>query len=234
MYCNIFKAKKNDIVFDNPQFAERFAKAASEWLYSLIDDAGITEEEWKEANEGYDAEMGERFHKDILTILGSIIDESGITAKDLTPNHRLGDHFEANCLAKDHSKCSSPEKIFYDFKDNSQYVEYDRKISKLIEKSDNMIGSLFDYEGILPALEKVFEGDSAVMFCNSCGLYKDKHIIGLSLISSSDGAVRNYKSGKTINVCIKNCKGETLVLYPVDAGILKNKFRLLTEEYKGK
>ena len=52
----------------DPNLAENFAKAVLMWLDDLIEDAGITEEEWKEALEGYDVEMGERFHKDILTM----------------------------------------------------------------------------------------------------------------------------------------------------------------------
>ena len=233
MYCNSYTAQNNDIVSDkyDPEFAEMFAKAVSEWLYSLINDAGITEEECQKSVEGYDAKMGERFHKDILTILGGIIDESGITEKDLTPEHRLGDHFQANCLAKDHSKCSSSEKVYYDFKDNSQYVEYDRQISKQTEESENMKGSLFDYEGILPALEKLFKGDSAVMFCNSCGLQRNGHMVSLSLVSFADSVTRNYKAGRTITVCIKNAKGKTIVLYPIDAELLKEEFGALIQRY---
>ena len=51
MNLSSYKAQNNGMVSDkyDPQFAEIFAKAVSEWLYSLIDDAGITEEEWKEA-----------------------------------------------------------------------------------------------------------------------------------------------------------------------------------------
>ena len=217
---------------NNPVFAEKFAKAVSEWLNSLIDDAGITDEEWKEAFEGYDPEISEMFADDISVILNSLIDGANVSENDHTPIQRLRDHFEDHCLAKSRSKVSVRERIYYDFKDNSQYAEYDRQISKQTEESDNKVDSLFDYEGILPALEKLFEGDSAVMFCNSCDLQRNGHMVSLSLVSFADSVTRNYKGGRTITVCIKNAKGKTIVLYPVDALLLKEEFGLLIEKYK--
>ena len=225
-------AHKADYSGSQDEKAGRFAKAFLEFLKSLIDDAGITEEEWKEAFEGYDEAIGEIFFLDISDTLHDLIVESKVSENDYTPKHRLRDHFEDHCLAKSRSKVSGRKRIYYDFKDNSQYVEYDRQISKQIEESENMIGSLFDYEGILPALERLFEGDSALIFCNSCGLQGNGHMVSLSLVSFADSLTRNYKAGRTITVCIKNAKGKTIVLYPVDALLLKEEFGLLIEKYK--
>ncbi len=225
-------AHKADYSGSHDEKAERFAKAFSEFLGSIIDDAGITEEEWKEAFEGYDPEISEMFADDISVILNSLIDGANVSENDHTPKHRLRDHFEDHCLAKSRSKVSVRERIYYDFKDNSQYVEYDRQISKQTEESENMIGSLFDYEDILPALERLFEGDSALIFCNSCVLQRNGQMVNLSLVSFADSLTRNYKAGRTITVCIKNAKGKTIVLYPVDALLLKEELGLLIEKYK--
>ena len=216
----------------DPNLAENFAKAVLMWLDDLIEDAGITEEEWKEAFEQYDEAIGEMFFLDISDILHDLIVGSKVSENVHAPKHRLRGHFEDHCLAKSRSKVSVRERIYYDFKDNSQYVEYDRQISKQIEESKNMIGSLFDYEDILPALKRLFEGDSAVMFCNSCDLQRNGHTVSLSLVYFADSLTRNYKVGRTITVCIKNAKGKTIVLYPVDALLLKEEFGLLIEKYK--
>ena len=214
----------------DPVFAERFAKAVLQWLNELVDDAGINEVEWRD--EGYDPELAERFSRDISLILNSLIDGAGSSENDHTPKQRLGDHFEDHCLAKNRSRLSVRERVYYDFKDNSRYVEYDRQISKQIAESDNEIGSLFDYEAILPALEKLFECDTALKFCNSCGLRRNGHMVSLSLVSFADGVTRNYKAGKTVTVCIKNAKGKTIVMYPVDAGLLSDRFGGLMNKYR--
>ena len=52
-------AHKADYSGSHDEKAGRFAKAFSEFLKSLIHDAGITDEEWKETFEGYDEAIGE-------------------------------------------------------------------------------------------------------------------------------------------------------------------------------
>lgn len=179
----------------------------------------------------YDEELGEQFYADIKAVLDEIIDESDILKEDFTSARNMRSHFNSHCLGHDDTKRSRRSNVYYDFTDNSQYCEYERKVTNMINNTLNSVGSLYDYDLIMDYLRNLFQGNFVIRFCNSCDLKNSNGVISLSLIAFSSDVTTNYNGGNTIDVCIKTGNGKTITLYPVDANYLQNKFNSILRTY---
>ena len=144
---------------------------------------------------------------------------------DYEYDEELGEQFYADIK---HSRRSN---VYYDFKDNSQYCEYESKVTDLINSTLNSVGSLYDYDLVMDCLRDLFQGNFTLHFCNSCGLRNSSGMISLSLIAFSSDVTTNYSGGNTIDICVKTGNGKTITLYPVDAHYLQNKFNSILRTY---
>lgn len=183
--------------------------------------------------EDFDEIVGEEFAKDILEILNDLIDMSDIMEEDFISTKCLSDHFRKHCLGKDIKRRSTRTNVYYDFKDNSQYREYEKHISEIVNKTDYTIGSLDQHDLIMKYFTKLFEGNVAVEFCNSCGLQNKNGKVSLSVIAYSSDVTTNYTNSNTIDVCIKGKGRRTITLYPIDAHELEKKLNRIFKKYGG-
>ena len=192
------------------------------------------EEDWSDYEDPeyeYDEELSERFYADIKAVLDEIINDSDILEEDFTSSRSMRSHFNSHCLGHDDTKRSRRSNVYYDFTDNSQYCEYERKVTDLINNSVNSVGTLYDYDLIIGYLHDLFRGNFVLKFCNGCGLRNSHGAINMSLIAFSSDVTTNYSSGNTIDICIKTGNGKTITLYPVDANYLQRKFNNTIRTY---
>lgn len=192
------------------------------------------EEDWSDYEDPeyeYDEELSEMFYADIKAVLDEIINDSDILEEDFTSSRSMRNHFNSHCLGHDDTKRSRRSNVYYDFTDNSQYCEYERKVTDLINNSVNSVGTLYDYDLIIGYLRDLFRGNFVLKFCNGCGLRNSHGAINMSLIAFSSDVTTNYSSGNTIDICIKTGNGKTITLYPVDANYLQRKFNSIIRTY---
>jgi hypothetical protein len=209
---------------------ENTIKQIRETIYKeLIGDEDI---DFKyEYDDNYDENIGRQFAKDIEDMLYDLIKHSDNVNEEFISNKDLKDHFKKHCIAKRTNVKSNRTNVFYDFKDISQYVEYDKKVSDMIEKTKYTIGYLYDYDKIYKYFRKLFEGNIAIQFCNSCGLKNKTSNITISVIAFSSNVTKNYKGGNTVDICVKDSRGKTITLFPVDVNYLQNKINNIIKKY---
>ncbi len=173
--------------------------------------------------ESYEDEYSEAFGSEMLSFLNDIIKQSDAINEDFTSDKNEKVHFNKHCIGKSTSKRSGSGRIYYDFTDRSQYVQYEDKITSAIRATDMMVDSLDDYSNIIKYMRKLFEGDQTVIFTKSCGLKDSKGHISLSFHAYSSDVTTNYNKGNTIDVCIKGKGNNTVSLYAIDAHSAQNR-----------
>lgn len=182
------------------------------------------------AEKEFDIEIANAFEKDIRKFLNYIISLDNVLTEEFTSPQNLRDHFDKHCLGHYRNRRSTRNRIFYDFNDNSKYVEYEHEISNKIRETTYIIDSLYDYDTILRYMRKLFEGNITVMFANSCGLNNGRPI-NLSFHAYATNVTTNYIGGNTVDVCIKSGNGKTITLYTVDAHAVERKLNSIIGNY---
>lgn len=168
----------------------------------------------------YDDEKSLAFAEDMFDFLTDIIKQGEDVNEMFTSDDNFKAHFRKHCLGKSTNKRSTRKRVYYDFTDNSQYSDYEKKITSKIQNTDLIIDSLDDYDTVIEYMKKLFEGDCTVTFTKSCGLKDSKGHVSLSFSSYSSNVTDNYgnrNGGNTVDVCIKGKGNNTVTLYPVDA-----------------
>jgi hypothetical protein len=171
----------------------------------------------------YDDEIREVFANDIRDFIQDVIDKFSYISEEFTSDKNLRVHFSKHCVSDDAEKRSTRRRVYYDFTDKSQYLEYEKEISDKIRNTDLIIDSFDEYETIMKYMRKLFEGNTTVTFSKMCGLSDNTGKISVSFISYSSDVTSNYSSNNTIDVCIKGRGNKTVTLYAVDANYLQNR-----------
>lgn len=213
-------------------YAECFERAMREFLQEFADSDAVDDTPYYELDDyTYDEEVGECFASDLLSIINDVLSSSNIVCEDFTSKLNLIKHFNKHCIGKNTGKKSTRRQVLYDFKDKSQYAEYEKKISERIKVSDNTIGSLYDYESNLKCLRNLFKGNTEIVFCNSCGIKSNGELVTMAILAFSSNVTKNYKSENTVDICVQNKSHKTVSLYPVDANYLQAAFNKLIKKY---
>ena len=205
-------------------------------IKKLIDDDYMNEEydifddDFEYENEAYDEETAVAFEKDMREFLNYIISLDDILTEEFTSPRNMRDHFHKHCLGHDRDKRSTRRNIYYDFNDNSKYVEYERKISTEIRETKYAIDSLYDYDMILRYMRKLFEGNVTIMFACGCRLNNNGQI-SLSFHTYASDVTKNYQGGNTVDVCIKNRSRRTITLFAVDAHDVERRLNNILANY---
>ena len=192
----------------------------------LVED-DIFEEDWSDYD---DPEIGEQFMKELLPILNDLIHCDDSIIEKFTTNGNLVKHFNKHCIGKSTSKKSERHRVFYDFEKVGQYEKYEKLVSSKIDSSFDEITTLYDYDLVIEYLQKLFHGNMVVKFTKSCGLQNNGKV-SLSLIAFSSDVTTNYKSGNTVDICVKNDMKRTITLYPVDANYLQTKLNNVFKKF---
>jgi len=182
-------------------------------------------------DENFDNDIAEQFYNDILTVLNDIINTSDIVKENFISSKCTNDHYRKHCLYNVENRRSTTNRVYYDFTNKNQYIEYEKQISYLSSHTDYEITTLYDYDLIIRYIRKLFEGGITLNFTNSCGLRNNDGRINMTLHSFATNVTENYQKGNTIDICIKSTRDKTITLYPVDAHKLENKFNSIIRCY---
>lgn len=197
---------------------------------SICEDLDLINGEEFEVEDGYDQSIADSFAEDFMSFLNYFISKSNAFQEDFVSDSCFRNHFEKHCIGRNRDRTSTRGRILYDFRDPSQYSEYEKSVTDKILSTRFKVGSLYDYDGILKFMRKLFSGNTTVQFCNSCGL-DNNGIISISFISYSSNVTTNYRGGNTIDICIKNATGKTVSLYAVDAHDVQNRLNNTVSRY---
>lgn len=179
---------------------------------------------------------------DFLTELASIDDD--ITEEFLT-DKKANKHFYKHCIDHSNDKISKRSNVYYDFKDVSQYKQYEKSISNKLKsyyggdisrhdkKNIILIDNLLDTDNINKAFRRLFEGDKYIIFSVMCNLRNSAGPISIIAHSFANDVTKNYTLGNTIDIMAAALKG-TNTLYPVDANYFENKINNILSKYSSK
>lgn len=179
---------------------------------------------------------------DFLTELASIDDD--ITEEFLT-DKKANKHFYKHCIDHSNDKISKRSNVYYDFKDVSQYKQYEKSISNKLKsyyggdinrhdkKNIILIDNLLDTDNINKAFRRLFEGDKYIIFSVMCNLRNSAGPISIIVHSFANDVTKNYTLGNTIDIMAAALKG-TNTLYPVDANYFENKINSILSKYSSK
>ncbi len=182
-------------------------------------------------DEGYDEELGAEFARDMFNALYEFVDDPVSIYEEFTSPKNWRDHYKNHCLCALPKRKSKRTLVYYDFNDPSQYAEYEKKISEEINSTEYRIGTLYEYDTIIRYMQKLFEGDITVVFCNGCGLRNSNGLVNLSIHAFSSDVTKNYAAGNTVDICVKSGRNRTITLYPVDANYLQTKLNNIIKKY---
>lgn len=179
---------------------------------------------------------------DFLTELASV--DNDITEEFLT-DKKANKHFYKHCIDHSSDKISKRSNVYYDFKDVSQYKQYEKSISNKLKsyyggdisrhdkKNIILIDNLLDTDNINKAFRRLFEGDKYIIFSVMCNLRNSAGPISIIVHSFANDVTKNYKLGNTIDIMATALKG-TNTLYPVDANYFENKINNILSKYSNK
>lgn len=175
------------------------------------------------------------FAQEIFNLLQTEIDESEkLLLEKFTSEKSLNNHFHIHCLGKVKEKTSTKTRIYYDFKDVSQYREYEKELNSSLQSAGpnvEIVGSLLDVETVIKTFRKLFEGNQYILFSRLCGLHNSSGEVALGLHSFASSKTNNYKLGNTIDLMILAPGNRTITLYPVDAYYLETKFNNIIKDH---
>lgn len=219
-----------------------FAKELEEFLLELAseddDMDDVDEDDFVSEEElAFAKELG-----DFLTELASVDDD--ITEEFLT-DKKANKHFYKHCIDHSSDKISKRSNVYYDFKDVSQYKQYEKSISNKLKsyyggdisrhdkKNIILIDNLLDTDNINKAFRRLFEGDKYIIFSVMCNLRNSAGPISIIVHSFANDVTKNYTLGNTIDIMAAALKG-TNTLYPVDANYFENKINNILSKYSSK
>ena len=201
-----------------------------------IDDEDI--DDWEDPDETEVTEEEIRFAKELFDFLQELIDAEDDTDinEEFMSDRGAKKHFENHCLGHHRNeRVSKRTSVYYDFKDVSQYKEYERKLTEVargVSRTNvETFISLLDKESIEKWLQKLFEGDVYLSFTTECGLHNSKGRIYLTIHSFASDVTRNYQSNDTIDIMVKSSRGKTITLYAVDANYFETKLNNIIRNY---
>lgn len=201
-----------------------------------IEDEDI--DDWEDPDETEVTEEEIRFAKELFDFLQELInveDDADIT-EEFMSDRGAKKHFEKHCLGHHRDeRVSKRTSVYYDFKDVSQYKEYERKLTEVargVSRANvETFISLLDKESVEKWLQRLFEGDVYIAFTPECGLHNSKGRIYLMIHSFASDVTRNYRSNDTIDIMVKSGRGKTITLYAVDANYFETKLNNIIRNY---
>lgn len=202
-----------------------------EFLDDIDDDDVVSDEEME-----FSTMMKEFIHS-----LLQMEKNSPSIVEAFSSDKKLNDHFTSHCIAKDKTKKSNRQNVYYDFDDVKQYENYEYVVYDdltIDREKTQVIDNLFDYENIIKAFWKLFEGDRGILFTPLCG-FEDNggNTVSIGFRSFSTNYTKNYSGGNTIDFLVVGNK-RTKTLYPLDASYVENKFnncvKRMSKKFVGK
>lgn len=183
-------------------------------------------------------EADEKFAKELFDFLQGIIEEEDKVSltEEFMSDRGATEHFHRHCLGRNSStRTSTRQTVYYDFRDVSQYKEYERilNVGSRDSSGSNIQGfvSLLDRESIEKWFRKLFEGNKYIIFTSECGFHNSHGRISILIHAFASDVTRNYQAGNTIDIMIRATNGRTITLYAVDANYFENKINSIIRRY---
>lgn len=183
-------------------------------------------------------EADEKFAKELFDFLQEVIEEedTGTLTEQFMSDRGATEHFHRHCLGHDRTtRTSNRQTVYYDFRDVSQYKEYERtlNVGSREASGSNIQGfvSLLDRESIEKWFRKLFEGNKYIAFTSECGFHNSHGRISILIHAFASNVTRNYQSGNTLDIMIRATNGRTITLYAVDANYFENKINSIIRRY---
>lgn len=188
------------------------------------------DDDWTDYDEDNITEQEQEFANDIFDMIQSEVNKTNDLTEEFTGQRSANKHFDWHCLGTNTSRKSKRANVFYDFKDVSQYVEYEHKINNKMRTPDITVASLLDTELVLDAFEKLFEGNTCVLFSTPCGFKNDSGPVMFGMHSFSSDVTKNYEEN-TIDFIILTPRYKTVTLYAVSGSYVETKFNNIIKKY---
>ena len=193
-----------------------------------------TDDDWSDEN--YIAtEEDLLFADDLFTILQDLVTADDNLTEEFMSGKGASEHYRKHCIGKDCSKKSIRTRVYYDFRDVSQYKEYERKLADASRSASGRnlqaFSSLLDRALIEKWLRRLFEGGKYIIFTTECGFHNSLGQVSLVIHSFASNVTHNYQAGNTIDIMVKGRNGMTITLYPVDASYFETKLNNIIRKY---
>lgn len=199
-------------------------------IKQALNDLENIDDDWTDYDEDTVTEQEQEFANDIFDLIQSEVDKSNELTEEFTGQRSANKHFDWHCLGTDSSKKSRRSNVFYDFKDVSQYIEYEHKINNMLRTPDMTIASLLDTELVLSAFEKLFEGNTSILFSTPTGFKNTSGSVMFGIHSYSSDVTTNYEEN-TIDFIILTPRYKTVTLYAVSSSYVETKFNNIIKKY---
>ena len=185
----------------------------------------------------------EAFANELRAFLQSLIDkeeqdDDSRSEEKFTFQQSLIKHFNKHCLANVPGRKSTKSNVYYDFNTVKRYSKYAQRLYNFfihgvsaIEERYGFIHSIFNIDDVNKKFTKLFEGNFTLFISGIFGLRNSKGAVNLGLHAFSSDVTTNYKEGNTLDICILTSSPRTIILYPVDATIIKKGLLRIINKY---
>lgn len=219
-----------------------FAKELGDFLMEL---ASVDDDIDEDYEEEHVSEEDLAFAKELEDFLLELASVDNDISEEFVNDRGAKKHFYKHCIDHSKSKKSTRHNVYYDFKDVSQYKQYEKSISNKLKsyyggdisrhdkKNIILIDNLLDTDNINKAFRRLFEGDKYIIFSVMCNLRNSAGPISIIVHSFANDVTKNYTLGNTIDIMAAALKG-TNTLYPVDANYFENKINNILSKYSSK
>lgn len=199
-------------------------------IKQALNDLENIDDDWTDYDEDIITEQEQEFANELFDMIQAEVDKSNELTEEFTGKRSANKHFEWHCLGTDKSRKSKRSNVFYDFKDVSQYIEYEQEVNNKMRTPDITIASLLDTKLVLTAFDKLFEGNMSVLFSTPCGFKNDSGPIMFGMHSYSSDVTTNYEEN-TIDFIILTPRYKTVTLYAVSSSYVETKFNNIIKKY---
>ena len=188
------------------------------------------DDDWTDYDYTPITEEEQQFAEEVFNMLQGEIDKASELTEEFTGKRSGNNHFNTHCIGKHKDRRSRHSHVYYDFKDISQYIEYEKTLNALMHDPDVKIASLLDTELVLKSFANLFKGNYSMLFCTPCGLHNGQGDVMLAIRSFANSMTSNYTEN-TVDFMILTRKYKTITLYPVSADYVETKFNNIIKKY---
>ena len=167
------------------------------------------DDDWTDYDYTPITEEEQQFAEEVFNMLQEEIDKASELTEEFTGRQSENKHFNTHCIGKHNDRKSRRSHVYYDFRDVSQYIEYEKTLNSLIHEPDVKIASLLDTELVLESFANLFKGKYSMLFCTPCGLHNERGEVMLAIHSFANNVTSNYAEN-TVDFLILTRKYKTI------------------------
>lgn len=187
--------------------------------------------EMNRKDKSYLGKLSDDLAEDLYNLIDDLISAEDEFFEQFISSKDELNHYKKHCINGYANRKSRKQHVFYDFKNQNDFNNYESLINNKCKNPDSMIGSLYSSVEVVNSIRKLFEGNYTIEFTTSCGFYNNNGPIIVCLNSFASNVTTNYTAGNTINVCILSKTFKTISMYAVDGLYLEHQFNRIMKNY---